>query len=210
MALTFCGYGKWEAPYWFIGPEPGMGPGQPTGNAPLVNAWRNTGKCDLCDCLKFQAAIPDLTWHAAHPPLQPTWSKLILLLKTYLNEPSDNDSLRKYQRDRWGRRETGETCVIELSGMAAKSLNEPRDRASFRMERIKHIRQKLLEHKPKFVVMYGLGDQPHYELIAGHPLVRDVPSKRENTVVVLTKHPVAFGGKRSDWIELGEKLRVAP
>jgi hypothetical protein len=58
--------------------------------------------------------------------------------------------------------------------------------------------------------MYGLGTQPHYEMIAGHPLVRDVPSKRENTVVVLTKHPVAFGGKRSDWIELGQKLRVAP
>jgi hypothetical protein len=25
MAEDFFGYGRWEAPYWFIGPEAGMG-----------------------------------------------------------------------------------------------------------------------------------------------------------------------------------------
>jgi hypothetical protein len=57
MARGFYGYGRWDAPYWFIGPEPGMGPNQPASNAPLLNAWLKSGKCDLCDCYEFQASI---------------------------------------------------------------------------------------------------------------------------------------------------------
>lgn len=29
MAKRSFGYGRWEAPYWFIGPEQGMGPQNP-------------------------------------------------------------------------------------------------------------------------------------------------------------------------------------
>lgn len=135
MARGFYGYGRWDAPYWFIGPEPGMGPNQPAGNAPLLNAWLKSGKCDLCDCYEFQASIPDLTWHTGQPPLQATWSKLILLLMTYLGQPADNDSLRAYQRDRFGRSVSGETCVIELFGLAAKSLKTSKNQGQYRQER---------------------------------------------------------------------------
>lgn len=46
----------------------------------------------------------------------------MLLLKTILDQPSGNDDLRTYQRDRWGRVSNAETCVIELCGLAARGV----------------------------------------------------------------------------------------
>jgi hypothetical protein len=134
--------------------------------------------------------------------------KLILLLKTFLSQPSDNDSLRAYQRDCWGRVISGETCVIELSGLAGSNLREHKDKEKFRQERIGVIREKMLCHHPKFVVMYGFGDEAHFAQIAGCPLVRDGIVKLGCTMIAFAKHPVApGGGKRAAWVELGNKLR---
>jgi hypothetical protein len=112
MARRSYGYGRWDAPYWFIGPEQGKGQAESSGNSQRVNAWQKLGQNELCDCLDFHAQISDMSWHRGRPSLQPTWRPLILLLKTFLNQPSDIESLREYQRDRWGRVKGGETCWL--------------------------------------------------------------------------------------------------
>ena len=207
MARRNFGYGRWDAPYWFIGPEQGKGQGEPSGNSRRVEAWQQLGKTELCDCLDFHVHISDTSWHLEKPNLQRTWRPLILLLKTFLNQPSDIESLREYQRDRWGRVKEGETCVIELSGLAAKSAREPINRSRFREERIQTIRKRMLSSGPIFVVMYGLNERSDWEKIAGCPLVRDGVAKVGSTMIAFAPHPQDHGRRNVDWTNLGEMLR---
>src|SRR5216684_3678647 len=142
MARKRYGYGRWDAPYWFIGLEESMARGENNDLKRSVDAWRSLGGGELNDCIEFHEKLGEKRWHRKIPPtLQPTWRQLILLLMAFTRRPTDRDSRRNYQRDEWGTLR-GETCVIELSGNAAPSLNESRDRDSFRTERINVIREK--------------------------------------------------------------------
>lgn len=98
MVRRSYGYGRWDAPYLFIGPEQGKGRFEPSGNSQRVSAWQKLGQTELCDCLDFHAQIPDMSWHCVKPNLQRTWRPLILLLRTFLDLPSDAENLREYQR----------------------------------------------------------------------------------------------------------------
>ena len=209
MARRFYGYGRWDAPYWFIGPEPGKGRNQPADNTPRVKAWRRRGGTELLDCHDFHRRIGEKNWHKDVPLLQPTWRPLMLLLMTFLEKPGDDKSLRTYQRDRWGRVSGGETCVIELSGLAAKSLKVPMDRGSFRQERIEIIHQRMHTYKPQLVVMYGGGQKgrKHWEEIAGSVFPADGILKLGYTTIALAPHPVVYGSKDQDWVKLGQRLR---
>jgi hypothetical protein len=139
--------------------------------------------------------------------LQRTWRPLILLLKVFLNEPSDIEDIRAYQKDRWGRAIPGETCVIELSGLAARSSKVHIDRERFRQERVEIIRQRMLRSKPIFVVMYGVNERPNWEKIAGVPLIRDGVVKAGPTMIAFAPHPQDHGRRNADWAKLGEMLR---
>ena len=124
----------------------------------------------------------------------------------FLEKPTDDESLRIYQRDRFGRL-SGETCVIELSGLPARNFKVPRERERFRQERIEFIRDKMLTWKPVFVVMYGKGAMKHWEEIAGVILHADNVQKVGSTIVVIATHPVTRGLRKEYWIELGERMR---
>jgi hypothetical protein len=123
MAIRCYGYGRWDAPYWFIGPEQGQSSKENHDLEPRLKAWLGLGGRELDDCEEFSVAINEHSWHR-EGKLQSTWRPLILLLMTFINRPADKESLRTYQRHQWGRT-TGETCVIELSGLAAKNLTVP-------------------------------------------------------------------------------------
>jgi hypothetical protein len=209
MALRHYGYGHWDAPYWFIGPEEGKGRGEIAENAPRVKAWFKLGGNELSDCRDFHRLIRESAWHKDKPNLQPTWRPLILLLKTFLGEDTDQDDLRAFQRDRWGRTSGGQTCVIELSGVAARNLKTPAGRKQFLNERIEVIRERMLAHKPEFVVMYGVGAEKHWRTIAaGCTLVRDDVVRLGSTMVAYAPHPGDHGREDTAWEELGRKLRA--
>ena len=126
MARRCYGYGCWDAPYWFIGPEQGQGRAENNDLRRRVEAWLHFGGGELSDCRDFHDRIGEKSWHCNKPKLQQTWRPLMLLLATFLERPADNESLRTYQRDKWGTL-SGETCVIELSGLPASSLKIPRN-----------------------------------------------------------------------------------
>jgi len=209
MARRFYGFGHWDAPFWFIGPEQGKGPKEADENDRRLNAWTSLGRSELCDCREFHHKIGETSWHRERPRLQPTWRSLMLLLKTRLDESPDHESLRAYQRDRWGRAsvEQGETLAIELSGLAAKSSRVLIDRSLFREERLEVIRERIRQYKPEFVIMYGMNERVHWERIAGVELSPDTVVKVGATLFALTPHPIAFGRTRSDWVTLGVTLR---
>ena len=128
-------------------------------------------------------------------------------MKTFLREPADLDDIRTYQRVRWGRMAEGETCVIELSGLAAKGADVPIKRRQSRNERVELIFQKIWEHKPKLVVMYGHSEKTEWERIAGVKLELDRPQRVGSTLFVFTTHPNTRGCRNSDWERLGKKLQ---
>jgi len=207
MARRCYGYGRWDAPYWFIGLEEGMGPSETIQQR--CHAWRQLETDGLSDCCEFHVQIGDLRLHRESPPprLVPTWRPLMLLLMTFLNQPADKESLRRYQRFKWGRRD-GETCVIELSGLPARGLGVPGDRTLFRRERIESIRMKIRGHKPELVVMYGRNARRHWDEIAGFSIPDDEAFEVGPTIMISAVHPAAPNPEGDAyWRKLATKLK---
>jgi hypothetical protein len=211
MARTNYGYGRWDAPYWFIGPEQGMGSHEKDLGL-RVRAWLDLGGLELNDCREFHRRIGEKRWHYEEPrvSLQRTWRPLILLLMTYLERPADRDNLRRYQRDRWGSADAtqGETCAIELSGLAAPSLMGVGDVSLFLPERIDVIRTRIRDHRPELVVMYGDMQRASWQAIVS-PLTfaDDGVLEQGSTTVVCTPHPNKRGLCDAYWVDLGKRLR---
>jgi hypothetical protein len=55
--------------------------------------------------------------------LAATWKRLMMLLGTFYGIEPNDTFLFHYQKEYWGR-ESGQTCVIEIDGLAAKSLGD--------------------------------------------------------------------------------------
>jgi hypothetical protein len=117
MAENCYGYGRWDAPYWFFGPEQGLKDGTLDEFIKRYEAFRDLNKDGLCDCRAFHAAIGETRWHRQDPELQKTWKFLILLLLTYLEEPqttraanSISDILGAAQKARLRNRAFGDPC----------------------------------------------------------------------------------------------------
>jgi hypothetical protein len=225
-ARRFYGYGRWTAPYWFIGPEEG-GSDDPERR---VEAWRQLGEAELCDCREFHSLIEITKHHRETPPLQYTWRKLMLLLKAFQGEPCDlegnrrmlNDRLRSYQRDWWGM-QSGKTCVIELSELPAPDskkakelrlqLFSPAKFDEIRQKRIEFIYHEMLKKERELVVIYGKEQWKHWESIAGHSLQEESIEgfaagilKYGATKIAFAQHP-NFVRKDAYWVKLGRKLR---
>jgi hypothetical protein len=208
MAANFYGFGDWTAPYWFIGLEPGKAPGEEADNGHIVRAWANgLKKGELVDCLEYYRAIGVDAWHKERAKLQPTWRPLMLFLMTALDREADKDALRDYQRTRWGQIGDGETCVIELSGIPAKSLAVETDRRRYLQQRMEAIREKIGSHKPRVVLMYGLAAQSEWERVAGNALRPDEVLDAGSTLFVMTPSPTAYRRKNADWENLGVQVR---
>lgn len=210
MARDCYGYGRWEAPFWFIGPEQGQGQWE---NDVLTNRYQafvELSNDGLCDCRKFHKQIAEARWHREKPALQSTWRRLILVLMAYQkkltgNRDIDQSILRDYQRDQWGAATSfadsmkAETCVIELSGLPAKNFAVKRDRELFRAERIEKIRGKLRSKKEGFVLIYSKSQWKHWKQIADLKL----------EFLEFAPSPTARGYSDQYWIDIGKRLRIA-
>jgi hypothetical protein len=209
MAEHFFGYGRWDAPYWFVGPEAGMAK---SGDSLELRyeSWKTLEYAPVVDCAAHHRGFGFTKWHEPHPPTQATWRQLIRLLLSFKSDTNGTDidieAIRAYQRDKWGS-STGETCVIELSGLASPNMGELRDRTTFLSERIMRIQEGALAHSPKFIVMYGVGQREEWERIAGAKFVSKGTCRIGNTLVAIVPHPVTRGLGNEYWVRLGRTLR---
>ena len=205
MAEHFYGYGRWDAPYWFIGLEPG---GTQDGDTleKRYQSWKKLGLEPVVDCAKHHLGFGFTKWHQHHPPTEATWRQLIRLLLSHKGEPCDLEAIRAYQRDKWGT-SNGETCVIELSGLATSNMKTPQDRKSFVSQRIQRIQVEAVAHSPKFIVMYGVGRRDAWERITGARFDSNGLCHVGKTVVALAIHPTAHGSTNDYWVNLGRLLR---
>ncbi len=210
-AERWFGYGRWDAPYWFVGMEPG---GDDTHAS--YDAWLALGAGELIDCRSHHQweletkgiDNPDWTkWHRRERPnvTQSTWRSLIQALLAFKGEPSDLESVRVYQRDRWGML-ADETAVIELNALHAPSSAARVDRETHRPQRIRTIRERMAQFRPTFAVFYGNGYRPSYEQIVGGPFGEDGFARSGNTICALVPHPARSGKSREWWDEFGQRL----
>lgn len=160
-ARSWFGYGRWDAPYWFIGMEPGG-----TDDHASYEVWMQLGGTELIDCRAHHLGTNFSKWHGGHrPPTQPTWRRLIQLLLGYEGKPADGDAVSIYQHDKWGAL-GGDTALLEVSALHAKNLATLVNRNAYRDQRIATLKERLEAYRPKFVVFYGLGYKGIYAKIA--------------------------------------------
>jgi hypothetical protein len=163
--------------------------------------------------VEFHKRIGVPQWHAIKPKPQHTWTRLISCLIGFQAE-GVTDRIA-YQRDHWGVHD-GQTCVIELSGIAANNLATKRQyRRTFLDDRLKKIGSNLQSYKPSLLVLYGKSSccKTAWEYLTIGAV--DIDScfsdtsvrKLGETLVAWATHPANFGQKISDWESLGQELR---
>jgi hypothetical protein len=196
----FFGYGRWDAPFWFIGIEPGGEELQAS-----VETWHTLGGTELVDAAKHHVNHAK-QWFTPEAPTQlGTYAKLIWLLLAYHGVDPTSEATVDYQRNRLGRADAnGETALIELSATPSPEDSKTPPNPA----RVALIRERVVKHKPRFVVFYSPNKlyRPAWETIAGVSLERDKASTVDRTTFVVTYHT---NGRRDKayWSNIAHALR---
>jgi hypothetical protein len=82
MAEHFFGYGRWEAPYWFIGREAAMDNDGKNSLAARYDSWKQLGCFPVVDCAAHHRGFGHrgfgfTKWHQPHPPTRRTWRQFM-------------------------------------------------------------------------------------------------------------------------------------
>ncbi|HEY5330773.1 MAG TPA: hypothetical protein VIJ79_12870 [Acidobacteriaceae bacterium] len=218
MAENSYGYGCWDGPYWFLGPEQGMSKSGSDTLEVRNAAWHKSDRLQLDDCKKFHEDIGESRWHgeakkpSGRPYLQSTWRRLIAASLGYEGKDAGELDQWAYQRNELGRH-NGKTCIIELSGLAATSLADERDRKKFLGTRLDNVNKKIDAHGPAFLILYGKTPgcaKAWAELSANSDELLSQSSiaqirKRGDSLIAWTGHPTMQ--KVKDWYKLGHELK---
>jgi hypothetical protein len=211
MAEKFWGFGRWDAPFWFIGPEPGGSP-----DRVRLDKWQDVfHKAELCDCREFHRAINEERWHfkRPQPELQKTWRRLILFMQEIRGRSTKRESLREYQVEKFGCRD-GDSCVIELSGLNAEGFASARIGRGDRLleRRAKALNERLNNTaltQPEVVLMYSYSREPYWRtVVGGRVLERFGAAGYGKTVFAYAPSPTSpEAGSDQQWIDLGSAVK---
>jgi len=215
MAREFYGFGKWDAPYWFIGQEQGMG------SEDIVARMRAWNGQETDDCIQYHSRLNEPRWHGEYAICQRTWCRMIRLLFSFLGKEISRQSVLDYQKTSWGSF-NGDTAVLELSGIPGKNLlfgkkhslelfnNEQLQ--EIRRERLKRMQEAIKSHPPKLLVCYGTTNRRQWHELLGHELQEGVPLRAQllglakSTTVLLTQAPAAYGLTTVYWNDIELRL----
>jgi hypothetical protein len=223
----FFGYGSFVAPFWFIGMEEGGGTSHDE-IAARLNAWKQRGKRALEDLPAyhdaFAAMLPEdkrksiTKFFGEEPSLQATWKRIIRVLFAATGIDTNEDNIGAFQRNGLGR-QSGNTCVAELLPLPSPSSDRwdfyseqssipylaNRDAYSERLrpERIRYLREKIREGKPKAVIFYGIKYLRWWREIANTKFTREgifsLHTAVANSILfVVMLHPTPSRGALSD------------
>lgn len=229
--MGFWGYGKLEAPIWFIGMEEG-GEATDASLSKTLERWEAQNKRPTLDIAAEHAEIDFKFFTGENPPLQPTWKKLIRAALSAFNEEGYSpklDEMREYQRDIMGRlsgdRTDNAMCLLELLPLrsptadkwnydqipTASELSYLKSRDTYVEEvmpkRILKLSDLIATHKPKAVVFYGKKYSAHYKAIVGNEAMwtesEFLKSSNGNTYFYICEHPTARGATNELFHEMG-------
>jgi len=225
------GYGSGNARAWFLGMEEAC-----EDALELPSRIEGGSLEDLEEALIRIGRYPDLLVDA--PRLQRTWAPLIrtwLVASSTSTESPTQEAVRTYQRRRWGR-SNGDSLLVELLPLPSPSLQVwpyaelgLGTRAEYQKRCLPDRIQLLADlwrssHiGPRVAIAYGRSYWRHYRKVfglseePGDPVWSDDPNwaqgyAKDGAVVVLVRHPVAFGNSNKRWDTLGRwiKARLSP
>ena len=204
-ARSWFGYGRWDAPYWFIGMEPGG-----TDDHATYEAWEQLGGEELIDCRAHHLASNNSTWHDDRVgKIQPTWGRLIALMLGYEGKPADRDSILGSQTRAWGSI-NGDTAAIVISSLHSPNTRSDIDRFRYLNDRIKTLRRRLIDHSPRLVVFYGTSYQKYHSLILDYKINKKSYIRFGTTIFVLFDHPTSRPSKSFlEWRSKGQDISYA-
>lgn len=185
----FFGYGRWKAPYWFIGIEEGG-----AANVDLLQSrmrcWEDFGRASLMDLkhLALGAGFHNLFPNGLLPNLQPTWRQLIRLLLSHHGVIAGNPEIGEYQSARWGRQISapdnllGEICDLSMLPLPQTrpwpyrgylELEWLRTHSAYKRQLIEQratsLRGRILANRDtiRWIVFYGFSYQQIFEEMMG-------------------------------------------
>ena len=180
FADTFLTYGPLQAPYWFLGLEEGGGNSEEEVKDQLLE-WHNLGRASQMG-FETKAESGNHFFREINPPLQTTWRQQIRILFNALDRPVNNDAIREFQANSYGRntpaRGEPNTCVMELFPLPRPNHNywpyneiskSPRFQSItaykeyYSSQRILKIEQLAREHQPEFIVGFCLSEIELFE-----------------------------------------------
>ena len=204
----FFGYGRWDAPVWFVGLEE-AGAGTPEELQVRLAAWDQRGRRELEDAPAFYPTCGQHQWHGPNATLQRTWRQLIRILLLARGEPVAEEALLEYQKHTLGAL-SGHVCLTELSPLPTRKQThwpyaghqglpewgESRAlfAAAFAALRAATLREKIALHHPRVVVFYFWKHRRSAEAVAGGEFCPVLPEKllgleRNGTAYFVTGHP---------------------
>jgi hypothetical protein len=224
-AETFCGYGRYGAPYWFVGLEEGSD-GTVEEIQRRLTVWNDRGCPELDDAYEYHEQLGVTKLFGEEAELQSTWRQLCRIVLAADGQPTDKESLRRYQGRRLGRRD-GATCLLELSPLPSRNTelwlyaaasrlpqlaNRKAAREYYAPRRVAHLRRRIAEFRPAAVVCYGATGRRWLADIAGTPLVKADDADwfwaaAAETLILLVKHPIAYGATNAYFESVGWAVR---
>ena len=166
--LAFLGYGRLDAPVWFLGMEEAGG-----GEEQLLRRSEFEHVEDLRDAHR---TLGITRFHERPRYLQPVWNKMCeVMLRIEGNPSPTTEERRAYQAERLGRSD-GNSLLLELLPIPKPSIHawnypltfpEYPDVDSYRRAllppRIKLISRTIQAYQPRVVIAYGKAYWPDYQ-----------------------------------------------
>lgn len=223
---NFYGYGSWDHDFWFIGMEEGGGNSLEDLEKRILT-WEKRGGHGLEDARPYHLELGITQWYGDKAKLQKTWEKIIRVYLAYKNSPTDKNSIRQYQTEHFGCRDSNNGFAsLELFSLPSQStthwiynsieglpylINRQVYKYYLYPKRADTLRHNILSYKPKFIVIYGINYLPEWEGIIQKPFktcdLKDaLMSRLGNTQIFLVPHAVAHGYTNDYWTGIGKHL----
>lgn len=224
---TFYGHGDYDAPFWFVGMEEGLGRGGVDEVRRRLQTWKERGKRELEDLAEWHLAAGYDRFFTGRASLQPTWNPLMRILLSAEGESITLAVLRNYQKERLGRY-GGESCLLELFPLPSPSTGHwlygkhshlpelaGRERyyETIAPERVRHLHSRILVHRPRAVIFYSTNARyrrwwkkiarTEFEQVGKQPLYR---GKKGTTHFIICRHPVSHGIRNDYFHQIGKLL----
>lgn len=198
------GYGRLDAPYWFLGME------ERGERDEIFERMQSPYIEDVYDAHATKwGGRYDSLFAGERAKLQSTWKMLIRCLRVAKNGKASESEIRAYQAEQWGR-VAGETLVAELYPIASPSLSNDKYKSDLLPARIRLFRELLKTNQPRFVIAYGKPCWDKFKRIfdpGGKVIWRGLPKEcgpgLQFRNVALIEHPTAKGQTNDRFNGLG-------
>jgi len=210
--LNFVGYGRLEAPVWFLGMEEAGG-----GEANLRARLKFR---TMEDCAEAHRLLGITKHHWGRRVIQRTWRGMCYLMLKLDNQATDAENIRNYQAESLGRF-GGQTLLVELMPIPKSSLGawgyeelipQYASREDYyqkvKPRRLAYLQRLIRENRPRIVIAYGKSYWPEYRALFDEmsfaPRGQFLVGQAAGLTIVLTDHFTAqsMNGKLDEVVSI--------